>query len=156
MSDDKNTVVQELEHAGPSQADAEKMAIKLPARAIYTLIYKCRHKTNSRIVGHAQNLKLEAYYCRAATIVQSRAFRMEKINHMTGEMSEETDVFLIPGIDMINHHCLPHCRHTALHASTDTTTAVVDGKPVTVKGCFTLVAGVITFLYQPRLGCDCH
>ncbi|EIE22761.1 SET domain-containing protein [Coccomyxa subellipsoidea C-169] len=58
-------------------------------------------------------------FVHAAGMVQSRAFHMKKENWITGENEDGEELYLIPGIDMINHSSRLQERNTALEQSSD-------------------------------------
>ena len=72
---------------------------------------------------------------------------------------------MLPAIDMINHSTEPDKRNTLLRKSSAEVSATVDGAPVTVKGFFTMKAGIVpltnyanhlvswSILRQPLLYC---
>jgi len=55
-----------------------------------------------------------AQFCRAAGLVQSRAFHMVEENWVLNTRQEGTDLYLIPAIDMINHASNPAHRNSSL------------------------------------------
>ncbi|KAK9833784.1 hypothetical protein WJX74_005732 [Apatococcus lobatus] len=52
-----------------------------------------------------------------AGLVQTRSFHMSKTNHMTGLSEDGEELYLIPGIDMMNHTCMTEACNTSLQRS---------------------------------------
>ncbi|CAD7696123.1 unnamed protein product [Ostreobium quekettii] len=50
----------------------------------------------------------------AACMLQSRAFHMQADNWVTGVVSKGSQLFMLPGIDMVNHSCNPKDLNTTL------------------------------------------
>ena len=72
-----------------------------------------------------------AAFVRAACLVQSRAFHLRATNFATGATSDDADggtLYLIPGIDQVNHSCRDEVRSTALERVSTAPAAVVAGE----------------------------
>jgi len=71
--------------------------------------------------------------------VQTRAFHLQANNWLTGAVSDGSQLYLIPGIDMLNHSSDPARRSTELRMVTGAE------KCATGHGtaCFVMIAGTI-------------
>ncbi|GAX73425.1 hypothetical protein CEUSTIGMA_g877.t1 [Chlamydomonas eustigma] len=80
-------------------------------------------------------------FLRVVGLVQSRAFHLEAENWITGTKKEGADLFMLPGIDMINHSTDPSLRCTTLQ-KIDTPTSIVvdDGTEITFDSFFAMKA----------------
>lgn len=77
-----------------------------------------------------------------AAIVQSRVFHLNQENWITNEVQEDLTLFLLPGIDMINHtHELEDANTELTRIQNQMTMELPNGESITINGCFTMKAG---------------
>eukprot|EP00210_Caulerpa_lentillifera_P005440 g5202.t1 len=76
-----------------------------------------------------------------AAIVQSRVFHLNRENWITNEVHEDSTLYLLPGIDMINHtHDLELSNTELTKIQNEMRVDLFDGKYITMNGCFTMKA----------------
>eukprot|EP00887_Chlorella_sp_A99_P005962 scaffold29.g5962.t1 len=73
-------------------------------------------------------------------MVQSRAFHLVKDNWVTQIQSEGSELYMLTGIDMINHSSIPALRSTSLHLVTEPLTVQCDGREVVLSSYFSMKA----------------
>lgn len=79
---------------------------------------------------------------KTAAIVQSRVFHLNQENWITNEVQEDSTLFLLPGIDMINHTNELEAANTELtRIQNEMTMELPNGESIIINGCFTMKAG---------------